>query len=419
MTYVSDLMDRPVADAEGELIGRLEDLIATQNQDPYPILVALVVKSGRRTMTIPYSDVVALLAPAIALNKRREEIVEYTPGDHDIYLVRDVLDKQIIDMDGVRVVRVNDVQLTRSNGRFYVSCVDIGGLGLLRRLGAAHIIEKIAAHLGQKLPPGTIPWEGVELLSSDQPMRLRIPREKLAQLHPADIAEIISDLRPAESGALLRALDVETAADALEEVEPEFQASLIGTLDKEHAADVLEAMSPDEAADLLSELPAEHSQELLNLMEAEEARDVRKLLTYPVDSAGGIMTTEFVAIRPNLTAEQAIAAIRESVTHEEAETFFYVYVTEPNGRLVGVFSLQDLILAKPTTPVAEFMHRRVVTVRLDDSQDHVAQIIAKYNLLAVPVIDQAGVMHGIVTADDALDKIIPTAWKKRLPRLYR
>lgn len=419
MIYISDLLDRPVADADGELVGRLEDVIAAQKgKEPYPVIVALVVQGRRRTTIVPYSDVVVLLAPAIALNKRLGQVVAYAPGEGDLYLARDVLDKQIIDMDGVRVVRVNDLQLARANGHFYVSYVDVGGLGLLRRLGLARAIEKIAARLGRPLPPGVIPWEGVELLPGDQPMRLRIPREKLAQLHPADIAEIISDLGRAESGAFLRALDVETAADTLEEVEPEFQASLIGTLDKEHAADVLEAMSPDEAADLLSELPDKDSQELLELMEDKEAQDVRKLLAYPDDSAGGIMTTEYVAIRPNLTAEQAIAALRTSAA-DEAETFFYVYVTGADGRLVGVFSLQDLILAQPDTPVTEFMHHRVVTVKLQDSQDKVAQTIARYNLLAVPVIDDAGVMHGIVTADDALDKIIPTAWKKRLPHLYR
>ncbi len=421
MIYLSELMERPVADSEGEVIGRLEDIVAVHHSKQVPpTVVALVVKgSHNRIVVVPYSDVVVLMAPAIALCKRVEEITAYAPGEHDLYVVRDVLDKQIIDVNGVRVVRVNDVQLTRANGHLYVSCVDVGGVGLLRRLGIARVAEKVAARMGRTLPSGVIGWEDVELLPGNQPMRLRIPREKLAQLHPADIAEIISDLGRAESGAFLRALDVETAADTLEEVEPEFQVSLLGTLDKEHAADVLEAMSPDEAADLLSELPDKDSRELLDLMEDDEAEDVRKLLAYPEDSAGGIMTTEYVAILPDLSAEQATAAIRESVAREEAETFFYVYVTQDDGRLAGVFSLQDLILARPTTPVAEFMHDRVVTVKLLDSQDDVAHIIAKYNLLAVPVVDDANILHGIVTADDALDRIIPTAWKKRLPKFYR
>jgi Mg/Co/Ni transporter MgtE len=185
----------------------------------------------------------------------------------------------------------------------------------------------------------------------------------------------------------------------------------------EKVADLLEEMAPDEAADLLADLPEERSQELLNLMEADEAEDVRKLLAYPEDSAGGIMTTEYIAVPIGLTADQALAYLRENA--EDAETIFYVYVREEDGRLAGVFSLQDLVLAKPETPVEEFMHHRLVTVDPGASQEEVAEVVAKYNLLAVPVVDEEGVLHGIVTADDALDKLIPTAWKKRLPRMYR
>jgi Mg/Co/Ni transporter MgtE len=181
-------------------------------------------------------------------------------------------------------------------------------------------------------------------------------------------------------------------------------------------ADVLEEMAPDAAADLLAELPEDRSQDLLDLMEDEEAEDVRKLLAYPEDVAGGIMNTEFVSIHPSLTAEQAISQLRE--TAHEAETIYYIYVTDDQDRLIGVLSLRELVLAQPTTPITQFMHRRVVSVNLLDAQDDVAQMIAKYNLLAIPVVDDEGRLHGLVTADDALDKIIPTAWKKRLPRLY-
>ena len=177
-----------------------------------------------------------------------------------------------------------------------------------------------------------------------------------------------------------------------------------------------EEMSPDEAADLLAELPKERSEELLDLMQDEDAEDVRKLLTYPEDSAGGIMTTEFVTVPPDVTAEQTISILRE--TTEADETIFYVYVIDSENHLIGVFSLSDLIKTKPETLVSVFMDERVVSVDLMDSQDNVAQLISKYNLLAVPVVDDQQRLHGIVTLDDALDKIIPTAWKKRLPRFY-
>jgi magnesium transporter len=418
MAYMSDLMGRLVADVDGEPVGHLEDLIASiRGEMPHPVIVALVVKRASGLFLVPFPDVAVLLSPVIPLARRLQEIAPYRPGEHDLYLARDVLDKQIIDTDGVRVVRVNDLELARVNGHFYVANVDIGGWGLLRRLGLAKPAQMLVGRFRRELPQGIISWDDVELLPGDQPMRLKVPGEKITELHPADLAEIISDLTRAESGKLLESLDVKTVADTLEEVEPEFQASLVETMPDEKVADVLEEMAPDEAADLLAELPQDRSQELLNLMEDEEAEDVRKLLTYPDNSAGGIMTTEFIAVGPNLTAEQVITILRESA--HEAENIFYIYVTDSEQHLVGVFSLKDLVLAKPDTPVTEFMHARVVSVNLLDSQDDAAQAVSKYNLVALPVVDDERRLHGIVTADDALDKMIPTAWKKRLPRLYR
>ncbi|MCX6028341.1 MAG: CBS domain-containing protein [Chloroflexi bacterium] len=418
MAYLSELTGKVVADVNGERVGRLEDVVAkTHTGLQHPQVIAILVRRGGADLLVPIADVAVLIAPAVPLNKRLQDVVPYRPGEHDLYLVRDVLDKQIIDTDGMRVVRVNDLEVVRVNGHFYVANVDIGGLGLMRRLGLAKTTERVAGRLGRRLTSNIVSWDAVELLPGDQSLRLKVPSAKIADLHPADLAEIISDLSRMESSKLLETLDVETVADALEEVEPEFQASLVESMPDERVADLLEEMAPDEAADLLAELPEGRSKDLLNLMEKDEAADVRKLLAYPEESAGGIMTTEFVAIRPDLTADRAIAYLRE--TADEAETIFYVYVTDPSDRLLGVFSLQDLVLARPQTPVSQFMHERVVTVGLQDSQDDVAQAISKYNLLAIPVVDEAGKLHGIVTADDALDKIIPTAWKKRLPRMYR
>ena len=418
MAYMSDLMGKPVADADGEYIGYLEDLIASvRGEMPHPVVVALVIKRSSGLLMLPFSDVVWLVAPAISLTKRIKETLPYQPAEHDLFLARDVLDKQIIDTDGVRVVRVNDLELARVNGQFYVANVDVGGMGLLRRLGLAKAAQSLAGHFRRVLPPNMISWEEVELLPGNQPMRLKVPGKKIAELHPADIAEIISDLTRAESGQLLETLDVKTVADTLEEVEPEFQASLVETMSDEKVADVLEEMSPDEAADLLAELPEDRSQELLKLMEREEAEDVKKLLTYPDNTAGGIMTTDFWAVNSDLTAGEVIEYLRK--TAKEAENLFYIYVTDKENHLLGVFSLKDLVLARPEQVVTEFMHARVVTVNVFDSQDAVAQAISKYNLVALPAVDDQQCIHGIVTADDALDKIIPTAWKKRLPRYYR
>jgi CBS domain-containing protein len=417
MAYLSDLIGRLVADIDGERVGRLKDIIAcVHSQMPHPEVVAIVVERAGGDLIVPLSEVAVLTAPVIPLLKHPQDITPYEPGEHDLFLIDDVLDKQIIDTNGVRVVRVNDLELARVDNRFYVLNVDIGGVGLLRRLGLGKVAQRIAARRGKEAPSGVIAWHDVELLAGNQAMRLKVPSEKIAELHPADLAEIISDLSRSESSRLLESLDVKTLADTLEEVEPDFQASLIESMPDEKVADVLEEMAPDEAADLLAELPQDRSQELLKLMEHDDAEDVKRLLAYPEDTAGGIMTTEYVTVSPDLTAEQVIAQLRE--TAHEAETIFYVYVTDQEDRLRGVFSLRELVMAKPDTKVSEFMHRRIVSVELGDSQAEVARVIAKYNLLAVPVVDNQNRLQGIVTADDALDKIIPTAWKKRLPRMY-
>ncbi|HEY6072416.1 MAG TPA: CBS domain-containing protein [Anaerolineales bacterium] len=417
MAFLSEILGHTVTDLDGHFIGKLEDLVANEPADAtHPVVDALVIKDKNKLITVPYSLVMALFGPSIPLNCTVNQIETYTPKDSDIYLSRDVLDKQIIDTNGARVVRVNDLELVRVNGTLFVGNVDIGLMGVLRRLGVAELADRLAAKMPMPTLRTYISWDDVELLRHDPFMRLRVPVESISELHPADVAEIISDMNKLEGGQFLDALDMGQLADTLEEVETEFQADLVENMPDEKVADLLEEMEPDEAADLLAELPEERSRNLLTLMDKEESDEVRKLLSYPEDSAGGIMTTEFASIPEGVTAEEAIRLLREET--DEAETIFYVYVIDEARHLKGVFSLKDLIFAKPTARVEEFMEARVKNVDPLDEQDEVAQVMTKYNLLAIPVVDAENVMHGIVTVDDALDKIIPTAWKKRLPRLY-
>ena len=417
MPFISDLINRPVVDVDGEPVGKLKEILARREPgNPYPKIVALEIRQGNQIIRVSIGDVRVLIAPGVSLTKTQAEIKPYEIQTEDLFLVRDILDMQIIDTNGVRVVRVNDLELLRLEGGFFVANVDIGGSGLMRRLGFKSFSRKLTEMSRHSSPPGIISWEDVELIDNDQPMRLRVPSEKVAELHPADLAEILSHLSPTEGRGFIESLDIGTLADTLEEIEPDFQVSLVETMSNERVADVLEEMEPDEAADLLAELPEDRSQEVLELMEDEEAKDVRKLLAYPEDTAGGIMTTEFFSIPANLTAGQVLKKLRSEA--QDAETIFYIYVTDESGHLVGVFSLRELVLADPRSLVSHFMHQRLIVLNEQDSQDDCAQAIAKYNLLAIPVVDNDNRLHGIVTADDALDKIIPTAWKKRLPRLY-
>ncbi len=418
MAFISEMLGKTVADFEGESIGSLDDLLATtQSKFSHPLITGIVVKTSSGKKVIAIDDVAVLIAPAIPLKKHQKDIHIIQPVESDLFLVRDILDKQIIDTNGVRVVRVNDLEIRKVGDQYFVVNVDIGGMGLMRRLGLAKHVQKIGSKLKTENKTSIISWDVIELISKNESMRLKVPGDKLKELHPADIAEIVSDMNRIQSGEFLDQLDVKVLADTLEEVEPDFQASLVEGMADERVADVLEEMAPDEAADLLAELPKDRSADILDLMEDEDAKDVRKLLTFDEDTAGGIMTTEYVAVKEKLTADETIKLLRE--TAGEAEQIFYVYVTDDQNHLIGVFSLSDLVLAKPKSLLTDIMHRRVASVHLEDSQDDVAQMISKYNLLAIPVVDDDHVIHGIVTADDALDKIIPTAWKKRLPRMYR
>jgi Mg2+ transporter MgtE len=247
-------------------------------------------------------------------------------------------------------------------------------------------------------------------------VRLRVPHAKLAELHPADLASIIEDLAPRDRAGVLASLDDEALADVVEEMEPETQVDVMEDLTPERAADILEEMSPDDAADLVADLDQDTRDEILALMEKDEAAELGELLGYDEDTAGGLMTTEFIVVENHLTAGGAIDRLRE--LEPDAETIYYVYVTDEDHKLVGVISLRDLIVAKPETPVREVMMDEPVAVNVNADQDEVAEVVAHYNLLAVPVVDDSGMLMGIVTVDDALDTVIPTAWKKRLPRVF-
>jgi len=418
MAFVSEVLRKTITDIDGTYIGILEDLIARDIPEMiHPRVEAIQINCKGNMRIVPVLSAMSIFAPAVPLKFHIDDLPEFElDEDKDIYLARDVLDMQIIDTDGGRVVRVNDLQIIRVQGAIYVTNVDVGLNGIIRRTPAKKLANSLLELFKIKMKENFIAWDNVELLIHDQFMRLKVPKESMADLHPADIAEILSDLNKLETSQFLDALDVEQVADALEQVETDFQVSLIESMDDERAADVLDEMDPDEAADLLQELPEERSQLLVSLMQKSEADDVKLLLEFDDDTAGGIMTTEFATVPENVTAAQAINILREKAS--DFETLHYIYVTDELNHLLGVFSLKELLFASPKEKVAQLMEPKVRHIRPDLDQDEVAKIITKYDLLAVPVVNQQDVIIGIVTADDALDKIIPTAWKKRLPKFY-
>jgi CBS domain-containing protein/sporulation protein YlmC with PRC-barrel domain len=416
--YLSHILGKPVWDERGQDLGRCVDLLAAEAQAGFPSLRAIAVKHGQETRLIA-GDAIAWLTPSIILNTSAPPL--YQPRGDELWLAREVLDRQIVDTEGRRLVRVNDLQFARVTGNgttFRLAAVDVGTLGILRRLGVEGLALRALRLLRREPSHSAIPWRDVAPLQADQPIRLRVSLERISEFHPADIADIIEELDRPTGKALLETLDTEIIADTIQEIEPELQATILGTLPLEQAADVLEEMGPDDAADLLADLRPEARDTLLQLMEAEDATDVQKLLTYPEDTAGGIMTTEFATLPDGLTVSQALAHLRQSEAAQEDEALYYVYIIDDLHRLQGVVSLRDLVLAPPNVPVQGIMHSGAVTVDPLQSQIDVARLVAKYNLLAVPVVADDQTLQGIVTVDDAIDAIIPTAWKKRLPRFF-
>jgi CBS domain-containing protein/sporulation protein YlmC with PRC-barrel domain len=415
MLYLSQAIGRPVLDGNGEPIGKVADLLVAVG-DRYPPVTGLVVETDRRKIFLPWTSVASFDAAGARLATSSIDIAKFQQRPNEIRLKEDLMDKQIVDIDGRKVVRVNDLRLDEIEGLLHVVAVDVGASGLLRRLGIEGPYRVLARNLRMPIPERYIDWEDVDPVeTSIASIKLRVPHAGLAELHPADLATIIDQLAPKDRAGVLASLDDEAAADVFEEMEPETQVEVLEDLEPARAADILEEMSPDDAADLVADLSDESRQEILALMEKDEAAELGELLAYPEDTAGGMMTTEFVTVHASLTCAQAIDRLREM--EPDAETIYYVYVTDDEERLVGVLSLRDLIVSPPTTLVSEVMIPEPVTVGVLASQNEVAEVVAHYNLLAVPVVDEAGHLEGIVTVDDAMDAILPEAWRKRLPRL--
>jgi Mg2+ transporter MgtE len=332
-------------------------------------------------------------------------------------LGRNILDKKVMDTHGRRVVRVNDVQLEWRDDGYHVVAVLGGMYSLLRRLFPEHFVRWAASNFGFQIPSEVVPWEHVEPIETELTRaRKQAVYTKLAQLHPADIADIMEELNPSERAAVLNALDAETAVEALTETEPEVQAGVIQMLEPEKASDMLEMMEPDEAADILGDLPQSKARELLEEMEPSEAEDVAELLEHEEDTAGGMMTTEYVAFPPETTVGQTLEKIR--VMADEVETIYYVYATDPSERLMGVTSLRELMMARAEQQLKEIMTTQIITVKPEAPLKKVAETLSKYNLTALPVVDAEGKLEGIVTVDDVLDDLIPMIWKQRAAKKY-
>jgi magnesium transporter len=405
--HLSEILGLPVFDPENRRLGRLDDL----RIDPLTGLVRhILIRRNSDTMSVPWNQVETFSPENRKIDLReRAEMQPAVACEGETLCVRqNVLDRQIIDTKGRKVVRVNDVLLELSHGQMYVRRVEIGLAGAVRRLVAGILTPRLVRHLAGGLSERGIPWDYVGLVEPrSAQIRLKV-HQQLARLHPADVADIIEDLGRMERKELVSLLDTETAAQALSEIEPSVQATVVEDMQVEKAADLLEEMQPDEAADILGDLPEERSKALLEAMEKDEAEEVGELLRFDEDTAGGLMTTEFFKADPRWTVAQTLAALREADPDLLGE-MDEIPLTDPGGRLVGIVPLVRLVRRAPDEPVTSAMRRDARAVVPSAPLEDVVERFEKYHLRGLAVTDEFGLLIGLITIEDLFSRLAEKA----------
>jgi magnesium transporter len=397
------LLGTPVTDAQGHLRGRLKDIAVATGPEAGRV-AGLVLKTREGLALVPSQEVMETPAGTLEL-RSSGELTPLEGQNNYLYLQQDLVDRQIIDLHGRKVVRVNDVDLEwLGHGAAHllrVAEVDVGLRGAFRRVFKGILPKATLERLSRKFKPSAIPWHFVDVIEVDPARRvkLRIEYERLAEIHPSDLADILEDLAPAEREAVFASLDEEVAADALEEVDPKLQKALLEKLGEEKIADIVEEMDPGAAADLLAELPEEQSDAILEEMEPEERQEVSELLEFDEKSAAGCMTTDFVSVGVEATVSDAVDALRVFDGDPESVTEIYLLDGEV---LRGVVPLVRVVMAQPGTRLAVLADPRVLSCPADLKQKELAEIFDKYNLNALPVVDSENRMVGVVGADQVI-----------------
>src|SRR5258708_34674024 len=335
MLYLSQVLSRPIRDLEGDRVATLKDVIIRLGEDEHPPVTGFVARYRRRDFFLPRWRTAEFGEQGVRLNSDILDLRPFVRREAEELLARDVLDKQLIDVDGKRVVRVNDVQIIAAAGEWRVTGADVSLQGVWRRLAPAGLSGRRAVEV--------IDWADVGYLATDAAtVQLKSSMDKLGRLHPVEIARLAEALSYHHGTEIVEALDDETAAETLEEMPAERQARIIGDMNEERAADILEWMAPDEAADVLGDLPEEKAEELLSRMEGEEQADVAELLPYEDDTAGGLITTEFLTLPKDLTGGAALARLRDMA--ETPNMIYYIYVVDVEGswNLCVVIALRSL-----------------------------------------------------------------------------
>ena len=405
---LSDLIGAPVYDPSGTSpVGKVREVALSPQDDPNRVS-GFVVKTRQGVRLLGIKSVESVNG-GVRADTLAADWTPYASGEGMFLLERDLLDQQIIDVFGRKVVRVNDVDIHEELGHEHtvlkLAAVDVGARGAMRRLLKGVVPSAALRPMMERIPPRMIPWEFVDLIETDPARRvkLKISLDRLAKLHPADIADIVEELAPAEREAIFETLDEEVAAETLEELDPKMQVSVLSSLDSDRAADIVEEMDPDAAADVLGDMSPETSEEILTEMEPEERAEVAELMTFEEDTAAGRMTTEYMALPPGAKVEDAIEMLRNF--EGGVETISTIYIIGERDKLLGQVPLAKIVLAAPETPLMLLSTGHMSTIHPGADEKEVAAMFDKYNLLTLPVVDEEGVLTGVITADDVINML--------------
>jgi magnesium transporter len=403
LLFFTELAGLPVFDLKHRRIGRVRDAAIVPLIHPARIDRYLVGGAGSSWLSIRYDQIATISLDGIQLSN--EKLYPYHSDEYMLRIQRDLLDQQIIDVNGRKVVRVNDVTFeVRRDERESLAVleVDVGVRSIFRRLMQGAAPPRLVRTLQSRIPPNSIRWEFCNIVEADPQRRLRlnISHDKLENMHPADLADIVEELSPADREAIIGTIDSEVAADALSEIDPKMQASILEALEPEVAADIVDEMAPDQAADALGELEDETSAEILDEMETEPVSEVKELLEYDEDTAGGMMNTEAIVLKEGTTLSDAMAQLRE---HEDLlENTHVLFLSDNAGRVTAQVPLARLFLADGGTQLKELATGRLISTKPDETQKRVTELFDKYNLLALPVLEEDGSLAGVITADDVI-----------------
>lgn len=410
MIYFTELENLPVFDTKGDYQGRLTDVFVNPGQNALLVAAYQVKTPKKQTVWILHDQIQSVSVRALQGGLPLPSISPQPPDESLISVKKDVLDQQIIDVNHRKVERVNDVDFdirpVNGHTELRILAVHVGLASAARRLLQGAVSKHKIRSLTSMLPSRNIPWEFVNLIEPDpsRRLKLRISYDRLARLHPADVADILEELSRDEQKAVIESLDEETAAQALSEIPTRMQAALLESIPAEKASDIIEEMPPDEAADVLQEMPPETSAELLAGMESSEAKDVRGLLGFEEDTAGAMMTTDFIAIDASAPVERVIEALRSF--EGTVESVHQIHLTHPDNKLAGTVPLTRVLLAAPGTRLADLATDPMISVQAHADEKEVVELFHKYNLVALPVTNDGGELLGVVTADDVLELVL-------------